>query len=103
MEIGFEPERPTPSRARPARGGSQAQRAPVAASPGSTEAGGASRADPTLFTMREAATKLRISRWTLYGLIHRRQLKTIRIGTRRLVPAAAVQALIDRLADEEAA
>jgi excisionase family DNA binding protein len=55
-----------------------------------------------LLTVLEACAELRISRWSLYELIHRRQLKTIKIGARRLVPAMAIQELVQRLIDEEA-
>jgi len=55
-----------------------------------------------MLTIQEACAALRISKWTLYQLIRSRQLVTIKIGSRRVVPAAAIQALIDRLQDEEA-
>ena len=58
---------------------------------------------PSMLTIQEACAALRISKWTLYQLIRSRQLVTIKIGSRRVVPAAAIQALIDRLQDEEAA
>jgi hypothetical protein len=46
---------------------------------------------------------LRISKWSLYELIRSRQLETVKIGSRRVVPVAAVHALLDRLRGEETA
>ncbi len=84
---------------------------PTASRPGGRITG-YSRAEPTtgqpaaahdLLTVVEASAQLRVSRWTLYQLIHSRQLETIKIGRRRLIPRSAVQALIERLRAEEAA
>lgn len=61
----------------------------------------ANHADEALLTVPEAARMLRISRWGLYRLIHSRQLTTIKIGARRLIPRKAVVSLIDRLAGED--
>ena len=52
---------------------------------------------PILLTMAEACTVLRVSRWTLNMLIQRRQLGTIKIGSRRLIPMADLQNYIERL------
>lgn len=52
--------------------------------------------EPMLYTVAEACMKLRISRWTLYRLIHSQQLLTIKIGRRRLIPAAAITAYVER-------
>jgi excisionase family DNA binding protein len=57
---------------------------------------------PVLLTIDEARGVLRISRWSLYKLINARQLKTIKIGQRRLVPADDLRALLDTLRDEGA-
>lgn len=38
-----------------------------------------------LITVDEARDRLRISRWSIYQLINNRQLKTITIGSRRLI------------------
>ena len=50
-----------------------------------------------LLTIDEAREILRVSRWTVYRLINERQLETIKIGSRRLVPTDAVRDLIKRL------
>lgn len=49
----------------------------------------------------EACVTLHISRWTLYKLIRERQLDTIKIGRRRLIPANEIPALIERLRGQE--
>ena len=56
-----------------------------------------------LLTVPEACAVLRISRWMLYRLIQTRQLNTVKLGRRRLVPAAEVRALLDRLSQGTAA
>jgi excisionase family DNA binding protein len=61
----------------------------------------AGAAEPTFLTIPEAYTELRISRWTLYQLIHSRQLRTVKIGRRRFVPAADLRTYIERLRAEE--
>lgn len=53
-----------------------------------------------LLTVPEACAALRVSKWTLYQLIRTRQLSTIKIRARRCIPAASVQALIERLRAE---
>jgi excisionase family DNA binding protein len=50
-----------------------------------------------VFTIDEAAEQLRVSRWTLYNLIRTNQLRTIKIGRRRLVPASALTECLDQL------
>ena len=49
-----------------------------------------------VLTVDEAAERLRVSRWTLYNLIRSNQLRTVKIGRRRLIPVAA---LADYLAE----
>jgi excisionase family DNA binding protein len=58
---------------------------------------------PLMLTVPEACAALRISRWSLYQLIRRRQLETVKIGRRRCIPVAAVEAFVARLQDQEAA
>jgi excisionase family DNA binding protein len=43
-----------------------------------------------LLTVPEAAQRLRISKWMLYNLIRSRQLRTVKIGSRRLVRVSAI-------------
>ena len=52
-----------------------------------------------LLTVPEACAVLRVSRWMLYRLIQTRQLNTVKIGRRRLVPAEEVRALLARLSE----
>lgn len=49
-----------------------------------------------LLTVDEACKQLRISRWSFYRLVNQRELATIQIGRRRLVPKTAVTAFIER-------
>jgi excisionase family DNA binding protein len=58
--------------------------------------------DVTLFTIDEAAARLRVSRWTVYNLIRSDQLGTIKIGRRRLVPPAALDECVELLGKEAA-
>lgn len=55
-----------------------------------------------LFTIQEAADRLRVSKWSVYNLIRANQLRTVKIGRRRLVTPAALAECI-RLLGEEAA
>ena len=50
-----------------------------------------------LLTIDEAAARLRVSRWSVYNLIRSGQLRTIRIGRRRLVPLDALTECLERL------
>ncbi len=58
--------------------------------------------DTTLLTVDEAAARLRVSRWTIYNLIRTSQLRTVKIGRRRLVPPAALAECVDLLGKEAA-
>jgi excisionase family DNA binding protein len=58
---------------------------------------------PVVLTVPEACAMLRISRWTLYELIRSRQLETVKIGSRRVIPVAAIRAFIDRVRGGETA
>jgi excisionase family DNA binding protein len=55
-----------------------------------------------LFTVQEAADRLRVSRWSVYNLIRSNQLRTIKIGRRRLVTPAALAECIDLLGEDAA-
>ena len=50
-----------------------------------------------LVTVQEAAERLRISRWSVYNLIRAKQLRTIKIGRRRLMTPAALDDCIEML------
>lgn len=54
-----------------------------------------------LVTVLETAKRLRISVWKVNQLIWSRQLESIKIGRRRLVPGKAIEAYIERLRQEE--
>lgn len=56
--------------------------------------------EPLLLTVPEACARLRISRWSFYRLMNEGSVETIRLGSRRLVPAAGLVRLIERLAEE---
>lgn len=47
------------------------------------------------FSLDESAIALGLSRRLLYSLIDRRELKTVKIGRRRLVPAAELERLVE--------
>jgi len=55
-----------------------------------------------LYTVDEAAEWLRVSRWSVYRLIHAQQLQTIRIGRRRLVAPAALHDCVELLSKDAA-
>jgi excisionase family DNA binding protein len=50
-----------------------------------------------LLTVQEAAEQLRISRWSVYNLIRAKQLRTIKIGRRRLMTPTALADCIKML------
>jgi excisionase family DNA binding protein len=55
--------------------------------------------DIALLTVDEAAERLRVSRWTVYNLIRSNQLRTIKIGPRRLVAPSALVECVDALGE----
>jgi excisionase family DNA binding protein len=55
--------------------------------------------NPGLLTVDEAADYLRVSRWTVYNLIRSNQLRTVKIGRRRLVTLAALAECVDSLGE----
>lgn len=55
-----------------------------------------------LLTVQEAADRLRVSRWSLYNLIRANQLRTVKIGRRRLVTPAALAECVEQLSEEVA-
>jgi excisionase family DNA binding protein len=50
---------------------------------------------PDLLTVAEVAERLRISKMTVYRLIHTEQLPAIRLGRSFRVPAPAVAAIVN--------
>jgi len=52
-----------------------------------------------LLTIDEAASRLRVSRWSVYNLIRANQLRTVKIGRRRLVTQAALAQCIELLGE----
>jgi excisionase family DNA binding protein len=55
-----------------------------------------------LLTVDETAEWLRVSRWSVYNLIRSNQLRTIKIGRRRLVTRDALDECVDLLAKDAA-
>ena len=55
-----------------------------------------------LLTVDEAAEYLRVSRWTVYNLIRSNQLRTIKIGRRRLIALSALDECVEALGAEAA-
>jgi len=55
-----------------------------------------------LLTVAEAASWLRVSKWTVYNLIRNGQLHAIKIGRRRLVSRAALAICVAELGKEAA-
>ena len=54
---------------------------------------------PILLTISEVCDCLRVSRHTVYRLLNERKLPSVHILSRRLVPLAAIEALIAREAE----
>jgi excisionase family DNA binding protein len=54
-----------------------------------------------LLTVAEACASLRISRWTFYRLIQSGQLRTVKIGSARRIPVAALTEFVDTLRHQE--
>ncbi|GAB4087026.1 hypothetical protein GCM10028784_36560 [Myceligenerans cantabricum] len=52
---------------------------------------------PVVYRVEEAAQALRISRCTAYELIRSGELRSVKIGARRLIPVAAVTEYIETL------
>ena len=50
-----------------------------------------------LLTVPEASLKLRISRWSIYDLIHKKQLLSVKIGRRRFVPSSELTRYLNSL------
>lgn len=58
---------------------------------------------PVLYKVEEAAEALRLSRSAVYELIRSEQLRSVKIGRRRLVPIDALAECVALLASGDAA
>ena len=63
---------------------------------------GGNKPNGYLLTVQEAADRLRVSRWSVDNLIRSKQLRTVKIGRRRLVTPAALAECIDLLGEDAA-
>lgn len=52
---------------------------------------------PALYSIVQAATALGVARSTLYVLIAEKQLQTVKIGKRHLIPVTEIQDFVSRL------
>jgi excisionase family DNA binding protein len=50
-----------------------------------------------LLTVDDVVSRFRVSRWSVYKLISSRQLRTLKIGRRRLISPSAVSECIELL------
>jgi excisionase family DNA binding protein len=57
----------------------------------------------TVLTVDQVATRLRVSRWTVYNLIRSRELPSFTIGRCRRISESALNDYIARRSEEEAA
>jgi excisionase family DNA binding protein len=55
---------------------------------------------PRLFTVEQAADILTVSRWKVFELIRLHELRSVKIGGLRRVPASAIDEYIARLLGE---
>lgn len=58
--------------------------------------------DPLLLTPEEAAIVLRIGRTTVFDLMRSERLESVKVGSSRRVPVAALTRFVERLQDEAA-
>jgi excisionase family DNA binding protein len=61
----------------------------------------AAKESPRFVTMDEVATYLNISKWMVYAQINQKKLKTVTIGSRRLVTPEDLQAYVNQLRAEQ--
>lgn len=57
---------------------------------------------PVMLSVTEACGQLGISRTTLYVLIRKKRIMSMKIGSRRLISAKAIERFIEQLEKEEA-
>ncbi|MGV9679314.1 excisionase family DNA-binding protein [Nocardia sp. NPDC003482] len=50
-----------------------------------------------LLTLTEACSRLRLSKWSVYKLIHNDELRTVKVGSRRFVPLREVERFLKTL------
>lgn len=55
--------------------------------------------DLQLLSIEQVAQRLNIGRWSVYQLINKQLLKTVKIGNRRLVSSRTLEGFINRLED----
>lgn len=55
--------------------------------------------EPLLMPVDQASKALGVGRTTMYELIGQGDIPTVKIGRRRLVPAAALREYVDRISD----
>jgi excisionase family DNA binding protein len=55
------------------------------------------QAGKVMFSVPEVCAQLGISRWMLYRLIREEKIKSVKIGSRRLMPVSAIAAFIQGL------
>jgi excisionase family DNA binding protein len=63
----------------------------------------AAASSSAMLTVDEACQYLRISKWTLYRLIQGNKVKTIKIGSRRLIRRQSVLDFVEQLEQEAGA
>jgi excisionase family DNA binding protein len=59
--------------------------------------GGGELESVTLVTMKEAEARLKLSTWSLYQLINKNEIPTVRIGGRRFIRLLTLQSYLQRL------
>jgi excisionase family DNA binding protein len=60
------------------------------------------RAPTAMLSVTEACGQLGISRTTLYVLIRKKSITSMKIGSRRLISAKAIERFIEQLENEQA-
>jgi excisionase family DNA binding protein len=61
---------------------------------------GGERISKKLITIQQATEELSISKWTMYRLLQRNEIKSMKIGRRRLIPSTEIDAFVLRNTDE---
>lgn len=58
--------------------------------------------ETAMLTVAETCAYLRISKWSVYQLIRKGQLPSVKIGRRRLIPMASIEKLVQQQLQTEA-